>query len=133
MKEKDEPSPSNPYLLGYWHSTVNARSPVILAFAFIGGFAVSAIVMFIFGVGCVLSTLDPGPHEDERYFPLVLFGSLLGCLLVSINWFFKFRSAQRKLPLDLRRQPSRYFQLGLLIGLGVAALLEGICFGAASS
>jgi hypothetical protein len=133
MDEEKKPSPPETPPLGYWHPGERAPSSVRLAFSFIGGFVASFATVGLLGFTCDFGVFDNGRAQQQKMLGRTVFATWIGCLIASIIWFFIFRKHQRELPLDLRRHPNRYFQLGMLIGLGVAALLEGICFGALGS
>ena len=130
MDEEKKPSTANEPL-EYWHSTERTPTRLKLGLSFFVGFFTSFVVIAVLGGICAFGLIDPKPGEGKGFVRAVA-TTCAGCFIASIIWLFKYRSDQRELPFESRRQSHRFFELGMLIGFGVATLLEGICFGAAS-
>src|ERR1019366_7270878 len=131
MDEEKKPSTAD-HALEYWHSSERTPTRLMLGLSFFAGFFTSFVVIALLGTICAFGSMDPKPGGGRR-FTWAVASACGGCFIASIVWLFKYRREQRELPLESRRQSHRFFELGILIGFGVATLLEGICFGAMSA
>jgi hypothetical protein len=131
LKPPHAPSSSEP--LEYWHAT-EAPPPhqLLLGICLNLGLAVSAaIVSFAGGFAFMSSDLFENSHPSHdapRVFKAIFVAVSVACVCGVI----KSARGGRSLPINKRRTAGRFFMLGFLIGCGLACLLEGICFGAAS-
>ena len=120
MSESDQRQP-----LDYRNAAADRVGLSNRVIAALGGAAISAgVVTFLVAVW-VIANLNLGPPPASAPSsptpliwkgPAIFTGVALGCL-VGIAL------------LAYRRQRFRWFAVGLLIGIGVTALAEGICFG----
>jgi len=128
------PDPTDPPRpLEYFHSSEPLPPhQLLLGICLILGLAVSAaIVLFAGGFAFMSSDLFENPHPSHaapRVFTAIFIGVSAACVFGVI----KSARGGRSLPINKRRTAGRFFMLGFLIGCGLACLLEGICFGAAS-
>jgi hypothetical protein len=126
---KEQP-PRNPEPLPYWHSTETPPvHGVILALALLGGLVAAAILMAVIGALFIALTVSTQSHQTgDVWFALPAGIVLFGFAILSFVLLVKHFARKRFLPFALWRMPTRFFTLGFLIGCGVIALLEGICF-----
>ncbi len=132
---ENSPKPTEPEPLAYWNPKDHPPTPTpILGLMFIGGLLTSLVGVFVIGGTCLFAPMN-SIHSPSPLFALIAGGiSLLwfAWMIFCIIWATRKVRQGRTLSLEWRRQPRRFFIIGLLIGCGVAALIEGICFGAAA-
>jgi hypothetical protein len=128
MSDRD-PRNSAPEPLEYWHG----RAPIssgVLGMALVGGLLTSLVAVFFFGGMCSFATMDSARTQpNQRIVGWVLAGTWFVCFMVGFFELSKYLKNHRDLSLEVRRQPGRFFVIGLFIGFGLAALFQGICFG----
>lgn len=130
MNDEKEPSPPNPQPLPYWHSTETPSAHgAVLTLALLGGLVTAAILMAIIGLLFIALTVSTESHQTgELWFGLPAGIALFIFALFAFLTLVKHFARKRFLPFALWRIPTRFFILGFLLGCGVIALLEGICF-----
>jgi hypothetical protein len=133
MSQDKEPLPPDRRPLGYWHSSDRASSRFSLGLSLCVGIFTSVVIAFLFGGMCAFGSLASGSSVKGKALARGVAGTWAGCFIAAVFLLLKYRNDGLDLSFEERRQPARYFQLGILIGFGLAALLEGICFGAASA
>jgi hypothetical protein len=116
--------------LGYYHATgPSPASKVGLAFALIAGLGVGGVGVTAAGIACGFGVLG-AQDKSAAVIATAAFGvAALGCV-GAIVWHVR---RGRQLVPERRSRGGRFFLLGLLIGCGVAALAQGICFGAVAN
>src|ERR1700733_7611244 len=130
MSDEKEQPPPDQKTLEYWHSSERPVTSLRLALSFTGGFLLSSTLLFVVVGICGAMSGNTGAANGNIMLQigLVTWGTFfIGSIIILIG----FSRVHRQLPIEERRQPQRYFELGALIGFGLAALLGGICFGLA--
>lgn len=135
MEPRDQPESEPPPTaaqppLEYWHSNEKATPTALLVLALIGGLGVSFFVVLVAGVMCAIPSMGRvnGQAAWAGMVALVWFATAAATMVRAVG------KARRRhmMPPALWRMPGRFFVLGFLIGCGVAALLEGICYSVAA-
>jgi hypothetical protein len=119
--------------LEYWHSSDCTPTPFSLGLASIIGLITSIVGTSVIGGTCAMGALDSGSHGEGNPMAIIVAVIWVGLFIAAIFGLVAYIHYPRQLPIEARRQPRMYFQLGLLIGFGLVALCEGICFAAVGS
>jgi hypothetical protein len=134
--EDDDPRPVEPEPLAYWNAKDQPPTPTIaLGLSFVGGMVTSMAAVCLLGTGgfCIFGGLNdiPQPNPPNHRFATGILAALWIALTIFCGiWAIRKIRDGRNLPLEWQREPKRLFVLGLLIGCGIAGLIEGLCFGA---
>jgi hypothetical protein len=116
MEEQDPSNPSEaPVPLNYGGYDPTMRRPKV-ALPLIGGLVLGGSVIAVGGVFAAISSNRPSP--------LIIVFAAIFVVVAGL-----FATLVRRLP----RTSLYWFKLGLLLGIGVASLAEGICFTVAST
>jgi hypothetical protein len=133
---ENKPEPTKPEPLAYWTAKAQPPAPtIVVGLSFTGGLLTSMVGVFLLGAGgfCLFGNgIDAPPsHSPHQRLATGILAGLWIALTISCGiWAIRKVRDGRNLPLEWRREPKRLFVLGLLIGCGIAGLIEGLCFGA---
>jgi len=123
---------NKPETLAYWNAKDRPPTPTaVLVLSFAGGLLTSMVAVIVVGGFCFVGGMNStSSSPNPRLVAGIMTAFWLGLISVCFVWATRKVREGRNLSLEWRREPRRFFVLGILIGCGIAGLIEGLCFGA---